>query len=221
MSDNFFSAKNLLEHFFSGCESNLRFLEQRHGFSYISGLAEYRNNSKIIRPWRGQEITETFTALTRYERADTSLEILFGEQQFIIESLVYYGPYQRFSLSEILKAARKIPKGKTNDWGITRPQLIDESLGRIAKNLLSHHKVILEPNTKFLDRMLTIRNVQLEQAVRRHFSQTIKDATLLAAKAFREKNFRMVISVLEPYKNFLPSSELKKLQIAKKQLLSH
>ncbi len=115
MSDSLFSAKNLLEHFFSGCESKLRFLEQRHGFSYISGLAEYRNNSKIIRPWREQDITETFTALTRYERADTSLEIMFGEHQFIIESFVYYGPYQRFSLTEVLTAARKMPKGKPND----------------------------------------------------------------------------------------------------------
>ena len=221
MSDNLFSAKQLLEHFFSGCESKLRFLEQRHGFTYISGLAEYRNNSKIIRPWRGQEVEETFIALTRYERAETALEIVFGEQQFIIESYVYYGPYQRFSLAEVLTAARKFSKGRTNDWGITRPQLIDESLMRIAKNLQNHHKAVLEPNEKLRERMLTIRDVQLEQAVRQHFSRTLKEATLAAAKAFREKNFRMVISMLEPYKNFLPSSELKKLQLAKKQILSH
>jgi hypothetical protein len=215
-----FSAKGLLDHFFSACESKLRFLEQRHGFSYLSGVAEYRNNSKIIRPWHGQDVPENFLALTRYERGDLAIEILYGDKEFTVESYVYYGPVRRYALNEVLNAARKKPRGKTGNWGVTRPGLIDEMISNVALNLEAHHKTLLEPGDKLLERITTIRDMQLEQAVRRHFAETIKTLSMLAAKAYRERDYRQVVEMLEPYKEYLPSAELKKLQLAKKQLLS-
>lgn len=213
-------AKELLEHFFSTCESKFRFLEQRHGFSYFSGLAEYRRNTKIVRPYRGEDIQKDFIGLTRYERGDTALEIHYGEAQFIIEAHLYYSPPDRFTLGEVLSAARKNPRTKLSDWGITRPELIEDHITRMAKTVHAYHKVILEPSFKMVDRMRTMREMQTEQAVRRLFMETLKEASKIAARAFREKNYLEVVKLLEPYRNYLSASELKKLQLAKKQLIS-
>lgn len=186
----------------------------------MSGLAEYRNNVKIVRPYQGQNPGGEFIALTRYERADTAIEFQFGEGQYILECHVYYGPAERMKIDEIIAAARKGPRKKIIDWGLTRPEMIDENLDRIAAYLLAHRKIILEPSPKLLSRIKTIRDMQIEQAVRRHFAQTIKEATIKAAVAYRQKDFRLVISALEPYRPYLSTAELKKLQLAKKQLLT-
>jgi hypothetical protein len=221
MYDGPVAARDLLDHYFAECERKFRFIEQQHGFSYLSGLAEYRNNSKIIRPYGGREIGGgEFMAITRYERGDVALEIQYGEARMAMECFVYFAPAQRFSLTEILTAARKAPKGKVVDWGITRSILIDENISRLSRTVQTHHKLVLDPGPKMLERMATIRDIQIEQAVRRQFTEMIRKASTQAAIAFREKNYREVVSMLEPYRNHLPAAELKKLQLARRQLVS-
>jgi hypothetical protein len=213
------TAEENLKKFFSGCESKFRFLEQMHGFSYLSGLVEQKNNCKIIMPYRNQPLADTYSAVTRYEKHDTAFEISYGNHSSLIECLVYYGPILRFSLDELLIAGRRSQKAKARIMPLSTPDT-QTALVEIAETIQNNADLILEPPEKMIARAQSIRENRLETAIRKNFSERLKTLAFSAARAYREKNFRQVIALLEPYKNHLSSADLKKLQLAKKQLLS-
>lgn len=213
-------ASELLQCFFAACERHFRFLEQNYGFSYISGIAEYSKNYQIIRPFQGEEIYDEFWGMTRYEKDDQAIEILYGGKQFLVESYIFYDPVQRFELSEILAAARKSDERMSGDWGLTRPALIESTIEQMAHATQKNTRFILEPSTKLLERAVTIRYKRLEQAIRTHYGDIIEQTCEQAAQAYRQKNFSKVIILLEPHRLHLSKADLKKLERAKKQLHS-
>lgn len=212
----------LLRSFFSECERCFRFLEERHGYSFFCGLVEYKNNYKIIRPinLKGPSVEGPFTAVTRYEKNHRAIEITYSSGQFSIEAHAFYNPIDRYALSEIMAAARKPESRLEGDWGINDDMLIQDTIGALANHLEKHAQIILKPTEKLLNRAMTIRHQRLEQAIRQKHQSNIEMACRNAAKAFRQKDYRKVIQLLEPYKRYLKRSELKKLERAKKYLLS-
>jgi len=220
MSKTQLSANELLRCFFSECERHFRFLEERYGYSFICGLAEYQKNYKIIKPLNDQKVDGSFLAVTRYEKDERAIEICFGNEQFLIEAYTFYNPFDRFELSEILTAARKDNEQLAGDWGVTNPELIQKTILRIASSLQDQAHIILEPKPKLLARAMTIRNARLEQSIRQKHNDTLKSICEDAASAYREKNYCRVIQLLEPHKNYLQKADIKKLNRAKKYLLS-
>ncbi len=214
------SVDELLRCFFSECERNFRFLEERYGYHFICGLAEYQKNYKIIKPLNDQKIYDSFSAITRYEKEEHAIEIVYGNEQFLIEAYTFYNPYDRFELSEILTAARRNDEELNGDWGVTNPDLIQKTIKRLANNLQSHARIVLDPKAKLLERAMTIRNTRLEQAIRQKHSDSIENACKDAASAFRKKDYRRVVQLLEPHKGYLKKADIKKLERARKSLLS-
>lgn len=207
--------------FFVECEKQLRFLEQKHDFTYMSGLAEYKNNYHIVRPWAvGQDIEPHFLAMTRYEKNDTALEILYKGEDHRFEVFLYYNTVLRFTIPEMLTAARKKAFAPELARNLVTPAQIVSTLTLLAKDCKKHGKYFLEPSPKLQERAQTIRTKQTEQAVRQHYLRTVQEASTLAAKAYREKDYRQVITLLEPHRKHLPPRDLKKLDLAKKFLLS-
>ncbi len=220
MSETQLSADELLRCFFSECERHFRFLEERYGYNFICGLAEYQKNYKIIKPLNNQKIDGSFLAVTRYEKDNKAIEITYGNEQFLVEAHTFYNPFDRFQLAEILIAARKDEKKLTGDWGVTNPDLIQKTVQRMAHALEKHARIVLEPGPKLLDRAMTIRNARLEQSIRQKHNDIIKSVCEDAAGAYRMKNYRRVVQLLEPHKNYLQKADIKKLARAKKFLLS-
>lgn len=213
------AAQTALTKFFSECESKFRFLELQHNFSYLSGLTEYKNNSKIIKPYAHQELDNSFLAVTRYEKNETAFEITFSPSTSKLECLAYYGPILRFSLEEILIAGRRSQDAGDQTLSLTVTET-PHTLAKIADTLQNNMDIFCAPSEKMIGRALTIRNARLETAIRKNFAERLKSLTFSAARAYREKNYRQVIALLNPYKNYLGAAELKKLELAKKQLLS-
>jgi hypothetical protein len=213
------AAQITLKKFFSECESKFRFLELHYNFIYLSGLVEHKNNSKIIKPYAHQELDNSFLAVTRYEKNETAFEITFSPSASALECLAYYGPILRFSLEELLIAGRRSQDAGEQALSLTITDT-PHTLTKIADTLQNNMDIFCAPSEKMIGRALSIRNARLETAIRKKFSERLKSLTFSAARAYREKNYRQVIALLHPYKNYLGAAELKKLELARKQLLS-
>jgi len=221
MSNSDLSANELLKCFFSECERNFRFLEQRYGYSFFCGLVEYRNNYKLIKPINSGIIHEPFIAVTRYEKDGCALEFSYSSQHFVIENQAFYNPVDRFSLAEILYAARKSGGQALNgDWGLTNEALIHNTIQGMAATTEKYARIFLNPSSKLLNRAMAIRSKRMEQKIRQKHLQTIKLVCQDAAKAYREKNYRQVVRLLEPFRQYLKKAEIKKLERAKALLTS-
>ncbi len=168
-----------------------------------------------------QKIDGSFSAITRYEKDEQAIEICFSSEQFLVEAYSFYNPFDRFELSEILIAARKDAQSLASDWGVTNSALIEKTLKRMAGSLQKHARIVLEPTPKLLERAMTIRTARLEQGIRQKHSNALKAICEDAASAYREKDYRRVVQILEPHKDYLQKADLKKLARAKKSLLSH
>jgi len=218
MQRNDLDVVDLLQCFFASCEQHFRFLEKDHKFSYISGLAEYRDNHKIIKPYHNHNVTTDFIALTRYEKGMQAIEILYGEQHFFLEGYVYYDKIQRFEFSEVLAAVKKDDRYIAGEWGLTDKSMIEKVIKKIAGTLESNIDLYTQRNEKVLARASVIRNKRIEQAVRKHFEKQIHEACLYAAKAFVEKNYAEVVALLQPLAFYLNAGDLKKLRLAEKYI---
>lgn len=220
MGDTERAAAELLRCFFSECEKRFRFLEQRYGYTFLCGLVEYQNNFKIIKPIQEHYDIGVFQAVTRYERDDQAIEILYGEDQFIIEGYAFYNPIERYELAEILNAAKKNEERAYGDWGVTNSELIQKTVRSMAHAIEKHAQLILDPSPKVLKRAMTIRQTRLEHTIRQKHQEIMNRASSEAARAYRKKNFKRVIELLEPHKNYLQRADLRKLEHSKKYLLS-
>lgn len=201
--------------FFSECESKFRFLELHHNFSYMNGLQELKDHRKIIKPYDENSLLDDNTlAITRYERGNIVIEITFSYPFGHTECLIFYDPILRFSLQDLLMAARKTIT--TEDMTLKDAP---RTLIHLAEDLRTHVETLLNPTQKMLDRALSIRHTRIEEVVRKNFMQNLKTRVNSAARAFTEKNYRQVIILLTPYKKYLEPTEAKKLEIAKKRLI--
>ena len=212
------SSRDLLACFFSECESRFRFLEQRHGYSYLSGLVEYRQGRQIITPYQGEDILGSFRAVTRYEKDDLSLEILYGDAEYSVEGYAYFQHIYRLNLSEILSAVKKSDHDIRGNWLVTRKDMLEKTLNGMAESLRKHKRFFIDPNPKIIDRAMTMRSKRIEQAVREQYRKDIQHASTQAARAFMEKNFRRVVEIYSPYEKDLNAADLKKLMLARKNL---
>lgn len=214
------SGADLLLSFFTGVEQHFRFLEQNHDRNYISGLVEYKNNYKIIRPYQNEIIQGNFLALTRYERAEQAIEITFDKEHSILEGHIYYSPIQRFELSEILAAAKKDYTNISGNRGLTEKTTLHQTIEKMATALQNNIDRYLLPDQKLLQRALNLRNKRVEHAVRHHLKRQIERTSKEAAKAFRKKDYSEVVTLLGPLQHHLKKADLKKLKLASQHLHS-
>lgn len=212
-------SQDLLSCFFQECESQFRFLEEEHGYLCLSGLMEYKDRYKVIKPYQESDTSpdEPFYAVTRYERNAQAIEILYGDKNYILEVFVFPDSVQRFSVRDLVLATRKDFPVTRNVAYLTETHNIRESLKWFAKNMRKHPKV-LEPSEKLIEKATVMRDTLLEQGVRSHLEKMVKNACIQAAEAFVKKDYERVVSILDPYESYLNASDLKKLRISKEKL---
>lgn len=211
--------QDLLTCFFSECERQFRFLELRHGYSYLSGLATYKNNYKIIIPYNNTTVPEPFLAVTRYERDNLAFEFLYGYEDFVIEVNLYINNITRLSLKDLMDASR-VPYvfEKSLSW-VTYEGYIEEALGKFAAAIRENEKKFLSPSDKLIERALTMRGKLMEQAVREQYKTALHEASVRAAQAYMRKDYALVVEILQPFERDLSKADLKKLKLAREALV--
>lgn len=212
------SAKDLLACFFTECESRFRFLEQKHDFHYLSGLVRYKDGRQIITPYRNQDVPKDFWAITRYEKDNIALEIVYGDEEFVIESYVYFQNIHRLNLSEILWAAKKDDGSVSGNRWASREAFLRDIICNMAASVEKHKRHILNPTQKTIDRAVTMRAKRLEENIREQYKKDLEKATTIAARAFHDRDFKRVLELLSPYEKDLATADSKKLMRARKNL---
>lgn len=205
--------------FFEECESQFRFLEEKHGYLYLSGLAEYQSHYKIITPYKNvRSGPETpFFAVTRYERDNQAIELFYGDKNYALDVYIYPDSIRRFSLQDIIAAARKNPSEYNHMSYLTEKDMIAQSLEWFSTSMRKHPQ-ILSPGEKLMKRAEVMRERILEQSVRAHLETLIRTASERAAEAFVAKDYGLVVEILSLYQDHLSRSDLKKLRIAREKL---
>ncbi|MCC7305841.1 MAG: hypothetical protein IT558_06235 [Alphaproteobacteria bacterium] len=212
---------SLLACFFTECEKEFRFLEQELGFTYYSGLAEYREGRLVIQPYDpGENYESNGQAVTLYEKDATAFEISYNQENFVLDLYLYFGQVYRLELSEMLRAAKKEMLPGMDAPFHVRPAELAKVLKEAALLLRDNKDVILHPDGKILDRALTMREKLLEQRIREQYRKAFDAAREQAARAFLHKDYRQVLLLLSPFERDLDPADVKKLDIARKNLFS-
>lgn len=213
------STSELLACFFAESEKQFRFLEEKHGYVYLSGLAEYKNNYKIIVPYKHKNVEEPFLAVTRYEKNERAIELCYGHENYVIDMFIYIDYATRLSMRDLMTAMRSDFRFEEKPVWLKEPDLIKTALGHYSRALEKHAEKLVPPGLKLVDRALTIRGKLVEQTIREYHKKAQDDASVKAAQAFMKKDYKSVIEILSPFADALDAADLKKLKIAYKKLI--
>ena len=208
--------QKLLSCFFSECEKQFGFLEGKHGFSSYSGLVDYQRGRHIIRPYNGQEIEGVFWATARYEKNDQSFEISFGDSNLSLKSHICYDRINRLAFGELLQALKIRDREDISGPWVQKEEELNEMIGKMSGIFKKNLSNILEPDQKTMDKAIVIHMNRLRQKVMDDHKKNIKEVSLKAAKAFCDKDYRRVIELLTPYKDYIARYDKKKLEISQK-----
>ncbi len=220
MNNNLTSnSKALVACFFEECERRFRFLEQEHDFAYFSGLVEQKNGRQIITPYQNQDVEAPFWITTRYELEDVALEISYGDEAYVVEGYLHHNHVNRYEWQDILWAAKKSYSGLAAQMGITSEINLQGTLEHMADSIKDNIDKFTAPSHKILHRAQSLRSKHLEENIREIYKNNLERASIAAAKAFLDKDYRQVIALLTPYGEDINRADQKKLKLAKRKLL--
>ena len=137
----------------------------------------------------------------------------------MIESYSYFNYVHRLSTTEILQAAKKdCPVPETVRW-VTETSQLENAVDMLAKTVMTYVEDVLHADKNLIERTLNIREKRIEQAVRKQYEESKAHASMLAAKAFMNKDYQRVIELVRPFEHDLGDSDRKKLNISLRKLL--
>lgn len=220
-------ASQFFDRFFSQCEDQFSFLEDKHDYSCIAGLLEYRKMHELVLPYKKHDL-ENALAQVMYERGDISILFRYNFQKNKMES---YCRYQIHQLS-LLFISRyfapdadvdNIPHSIVPDVMVSELPDIDKGI-QIFKEALYPNMFLMEPcvkniRAKLFYSALNAKNTVREKAVKAQYVASVKFACEQAAVAFLEGDYKRVIQFLQPYERELTPSCKKKLDLAKRLIL--
>ncbi len=181
-------------------------------------MAEYRDNYKIILPFKNRHYDDPFLATTRYEFEQHAVEVLYGDENHHLEMFIYTDSFTRLSLQDLIHARRAGTDFTIEQNWLTCPKAITKTLSTFASYTREHAPHLLPPNEKLINRALTIRGKMIEQSIRAHYEKALKEAGERAAAAFMRKDYQTVIDILAPFVDDLPAADIKKLKLARSKL---
>jgi hypothetical protein len=190
-----------------------------HGFIYISGIAEYIKGRQIIRPLRGDQITDSSANLiTRYEKGELAIEFAYTVPDGRLDCLVYPDRINRLRLQDILQALKKQADVQILEHPLPQPESLKSALHLVASLLHDNQALLDDADRRIFERAMVLREKLIEHHLREQLKREIDLACAQAARAFMQKDYSRVIILLRAYENFLSSGDLKKLNFARKQM---
>ncbi|MCF8496213.1 MAG: hypothetical protein K9G62_06060 [Alphaproteobacteria bacterium] len=214
-----YAADTLLSCFFKRCEEHLTFLETRHGYAPVIGLTRFSRGRQIIYPYRPGNTALPFRACARFENGALTLEFSYGEDDLRLDVFLYYRNIYRLSLPEILEAAQKQDSSCESKTHLATPACVAEAIENLAFSIRAHKRYFLKENERLIEKALTMRAIRLEHKIREQLRSDLSLVSVRAAEAYAHKDYKKVIALLTPYKNYLSPADIKKLEKARANLL--
>ncbi|MEZ5918458.1 MAG: hypothetical protein R3D66_00530 [Alphaproteobacteria bacterium] len=218
MQEQMSPLESLLTCFFSEGETRFRFLEDACDYTTIGGMVRYKNNLRVIVPYKPEYCSLPFLALMRYEGEAGAFEILYGDRDYTLEIFFCPSPVNRVYLGEWVSAAGgEVLQSDSIAW-LHEQVALEEALRSRAVFLRKSIDCFINPQPDTLDRALAIQAKRVEQAVRAQYKQDMAQASKMAARAYFRKDYKDVVRLLRPYEKYLSPVDIRKFMIARSKL---
>lgn len=212
--------ESLLTCFFSESEARFRFLEDTYEYTAIGGMVRYKNNLRVIAPYKPEYRSQPFWALMRYEGEAGAFEILYGDRDYTLELFFCPSPANRICLGEWISAANRHAQEPDRSSWLREQAALETALRGGAAFLRKSMDCFVNPQPGTLERALVIRSRRIEQAVRAQYEKDMAQASKMAARAYFRKDYKDVVRFLRPYEKYLSSADMRKYVTARSKLTS-
>lgn len=218
------SHNHLNEHktFFTALQAEFEFLTQHYNFEVMAGFAILRKGRVVIYPPSPSHsdpiLDKCDDLIIRYERPNTTIELLYSLSNRRIECFITYDNMHRFSLIDMMYVLH--PHSSLISHELTLKQAITthDDLIHAAHAI----KAILHPNIDLylsssnavVDMAYTQQEDLLKQKIQSAIGQGIESAVKQAEAELNKGDYKAAITLLRPYKDHLAPKEFQILSLA-------
>jgi hypothetical protein len=153
---------------------------------------------------------------------NTILEIRDGGSLSVLSSLwnrfVRRPSPPRYSLRELIEADGGEAAGASHDWGADSAEQVKAGVREMGDALRTYLSVILRGRATLVPRVRARRDQRMQEWKEQGRLDRDRRIVAEAAEAFRRRDFRRAIDLLEPLELRLSGSDRKKLDYARKRL---
>ncbi|MCO5051771.1 MAG: hypothetical protein M9920_05665 [Verrucomicrobiae bacterium] len=163
-----------------------------------------------------------FWWINRFIVDGTTLDIAFGDREFLIETAIFYDKIKNhFAPWELLSAA-KVPNAHviSGEAWVLEPDFMVRIVERMAQGIQQHWNIISKATPPLIDRVCVMRNSRMIFNQEEQRRKDRERASTHASAAFHAGRYAEARSLLEPFKRDreLPPSAAKILELAEKKL---
>jgi hypothetical protein len=161
----------------------------------------------------GFAVAEALPTLVRYRKGEIEARLYHGRRSFEVGfEIVRDG--ERYSISELIRAADRVEGEQYRDWTATTQQGIAEALGRLKELVSRYGERALQGDPGMFETLTKLRQEWME-----NYSLDVLASQLRpkADAAFRSGDYREAAALYEKILPRLSPSELKKLALAKER----
>jgi hypothetical protein len=163
-----------------------------------------------------------FWWINRFEFEGCTLDIGYGDREFIIEPMLYYrGIKDHFGPWELLSAATvPNPHVASGAAWVLSVDFMRKTIQSTSEGLIAHWTLLASPSHDMIDRALVMRGQRMVFAQEEQRRRDRERATIQASAAFHNGDYLEAIRLLEPYRDDdnLPRSSAMLLRIAKQKM---
>jgi hypothetical protein len=162
---------------------------------------------------RGFVLVESLPTLVRYRKGEIEARLYHGRRSFEV-GLEIIRDGERYSISELIRAADRMEGEQYRNWVATTPQAIEEALARLKELVRRYGERALRGDPRLFDTLMKLRQEWME-----NYSLDVLASQLRpkADAAFRSGDYRQAAALYEKIQPRLSASELKKLALAKQR----
>ena len=196
---------------------SFQFLVDEHGFSNDSGLSDFSQPVSCLKNWNGETLPGIFWFIRRFSRSDMRFEIAYGDRELYVEGHWWFDESdQGFGLWEILLAADRYERNISGSAWVNSAEYMRKTISEMAGSLKENIDLFLNPGRQTIDRALKLRGDRLRYDKEQQRLKDLNRARVIAADAFRSKNYQRVIELLTPFEEVLSVADKKKIKLSEK-----
>lgn len=168
---------------------------------------------------KGFQCTHSETTLVRFYSSKLSIVIYYGRQSYEIGLRIEEGRGSvSYSFSEVLRLFQSGRSEHYRDYAAHTVEGVAKGVQRLSELFLKCIDAGILDDTELFSRLKQQRD---EWAQNYAFETELEQIRRKFEPAWAKKNFSKVVELLAPFQEHLNSSELKKLEYAKKHLSGH
>jgi len=163
-----------------------------------------------------------FWWINRFEVEGCTLDIGFGDREFLVEPMLYYrGLKDHFAPWELLSAASiPDPQAASGAVWVLSVGFMKKTIASLSAAIIEHWPLLASPSPDLIDRVRIMRGQEMIVAQQEHRRRDRERASIEASEAFHTGDYSEAIRLLDPYRDDedLPRSSALLLRLADQKM---